>query len=83
MRHIKTAESGAGPWDEKLFVYPPGEAQSMKGDEIHSEFYVEYHHLASALYALQEQAESFTHLVSYTEIASVEQDLVPLGPAKH
>lgn len=88
-----TTESGIGIWSDKLFVFKPLE----DGDEpsashktastdptrlIVSEFFIEYHLLAAAIDALYDKRDEFANLVAYTSFAPLEQDEVPLSPAK-
>ena len=41
---IPTTKAGIGMWNEKIFYFPPDGHPSEEGEEIESEFYVEYHH---------------------------------------
>ena len=49
MRNVKTTSSGIGMWNDKIYYFPPDGPPSMAGNEIASEFYVEYHNFASVI----------------------------------
>ena len=36
-------------WNDKIYYFPPDGPPSMAGNEIASEFYVEYHNFASVI----------------------------------
>ena len=78
---VKTSTSGIGLWSEKLFQY--GDEPSPKMDEIVSEFFVEYHHLPEAMNDLYEDRALFREFLHYSEFQPIEQDQIPLSPAKH
>lgn len=74
--------SGYGLWSEKIYHFKPDKPPSSDGDEIQSEFFVEYQHLQDAVRDLYTYRDDFAHLVQITEIRAVEQDSIPLSPAQ-
>ena len=74
--------SGAGAWSRKIYHFYPHLPPSSAGEEIQSEFFVEYHDLPAALEDIYSIADEIRHLVQITEIRAVDQDDIPLSPAK-
>lgn len=55
---------------------------SSDGDEIQTEFFVDYADMPAAVYDLFSQADKFRDFVQITEIRGVDRDDIPLSPAK-
>lgn len=79
---IPTTKAGIGMWHEKIIYFPPEGPPSMAGEEIASEFYVEFHHLPDLFEELYWNRDKFADMVLFSEFRPLEQDEIPLSPGK-
>ena len=79
---IPTTKAGIGMWNEKIIYFPPDGPPSMAGEEIASEFYVEFHRLPDLFEELYENRDKFADMVLFSEFRPLEQDDIPLSPGK-
>ena len=81
-QYVATTSSGIGMWHDKIYYFPPEGLKET--DDIQSEFYVEYHHLPALIDELYaKRAKWHFELVKYSEFRPLEQDQIPLSPAKN
>ena len=72
VRNVPTTPSGMGMWYDKIYYFPPATPPAMAGNEIASEFYVEYSKLGDVLDALYARRDEFRHLVSFSEFRPLD-----------
>lgn len=79
-----TSPSGNNIWFRGMTTFTnPSHESSVVENFIKSEFYVEYHSFTAAMAALWENRALFLEQVAFTEFRTLEQDEVPLSPAKN
>jgi len=74
--------SGLGMWHDKIFHFKPEGEPSSGGDEIQSEFFVDFKDFPNAMNDLFNIAPLFARYLQITEIRAVKADTIPLSPAK-
>jgi hypothetical protein len=63
MDSTSCVEAGTGPWDTKIYHFIPNLPPSSNGDEIHSEYFVDFQNFEDTLDTLFKISESFKHLL--------------------
>ena len=79
---IPTTPAGIGLWHEKLIYFPPDGTPSMAGEEIASEFYVEYNQFPAVFEELYANRDKFSDMALFSEFRPLDRDEIPLSPGK-
>ena len=75
--------SGIGLWKNTIYHFLPDKPPSSNGDEIYTEFFVDFDDFPSVAEKIYRLSPLFTDFIQITELRPVAKDTIPMSPTKN